>query len=450
MYRSSSIHVLVAIGALVVASGAVGCSSAAAPGGPEPVAQEQADLVLFDPCDAATSSELTAFVNATASNYAAEPIAGLGGYAIVASRRVNGILCVRRAAGGDARTAVDGYAPFTPDTISGVGSVSKVITAEVVLDALVARGLCGPLQPCTTTPIGPFLPPTWSQGLGVSQITFEQLLTMTSGMPEGGDQSLEQWVAQGCVNALVNGVPVCSETGQWRYNNYGYNLLMLLAQGILSPGVAAWFPAPDAALPPGGLLEIAGKAHEAYVATHYFAPLGSGSAIGAQGAIDVGAGCHFDASSFAWAYPMQPGVVTHGSTPSADEYSGCGAGTWNMSTLGLNLFLDRLHWHAIGTGNSLEGVQIPQATDATTGQAVNAIHYGYDPGTGTIVKGGFLPVGNGFFQSMAAIFPKNTLVSVNVNSLRSPVIGRLGGPVDVVANYSLYTPVFQAWNSTHP
>ncbi|MFI5301949.1 MAG: hypothetical protein ACHREM_27990, partial [Polyangiales bacterium] len=79
-------------------------------------------------------------MNLAKQNYDAESFGGQGGYAIVASRRVGATLCSSSAWGGAARTSVDGYVPFTANTISGVGSVSKVVTAAVVLDALTSLG----------------------------------------------------------------------------------------------------------------------------------------------------------------------------------------------------------------------------------------------------------------------------------------------------------------------
>jgi CubicO group peptidase (beta-lactamase class C family) len=85
---------------------------------------------------------------------------------------------------GKARTAAD--PPVTAMSVKApfnIASVSKTLTAVAVLNLLAAE------QVSVKDSIAPYLPPTWQLGPGVSAITFEQLLTQTSGIrvPTGAD-----------------------------------------------------------------------------------------------------------------------------------------------------------------------------------------------------------------------------------------------------------------------
>jgi CubicO group peptidase (beta-lactamase class C family) len=85
---------------------------------------------------------------------------------------------------GHARTAAD--PPVTAMSVKApfdIASVTKTLTAVAVLHLLAAE------QVSVKDSIAPYLPPTWQLGPGVSAITFEQLLTQTSGIqvPKGAD-----------------------------------------------------------------------------------------------------------------------------------------------------------------------------------------------------------------------------------------------------------------------
>jgi CubicO group peptidase (beta-lactamase class C family) len=78
---------------------------------------------------------------------------------------------------GHARTAAD--PPVTAMSVKqpfDVASVSKTLTAVAVLNLLSAEHVS------VGSAIGPYLPPSWQLGPGVSAITFAELLTQTSGI----------------------------------------------------------------------------------------------------------------------------------------------------------------------------------------------------------------------------------------------------------------------------
>jgi CubicO group peptidase (beta-lactamase class C family) len=82
---------------------------------------------------------------------------------------------------GLARTAADLPATLQrDDKRMQVASVSKTLTAIVVLRLLADRGL--PVD----TPIGPWLPSHWVQGAGVFGLTFRDLMTHRSGFDQNG------------------------------------------------------------------------------------------------------------------------------------------------------------------------------------------------------------------------------------------------------------------------
>ncbi|XXY17588.1 serine hydrolase [Sorangium sp. So ce216] len=132
-------------------------------------------------CDSATDSELTSFITNLDNAMAAQ---GTTGWSIVVSRRLRPWQrCVKTRSGGFARSALDAYSPFEPTTPTSVVSVSKVIPATALLDVLATRGIP------RTAKIGPYLPPGWTLGAGVSDITFEELLQHRSGLQVGGSLS---------------------------------------------------------------------------------------------------------------------------------------------------------------------------------------------------------------------------------------------------------------------
>ncbi|MPZ00500.1 MAG: serine hydrolase [Actinophytocola sp.] len=83
----------------------------------------------------------------------------------------------RQGGVGLARTSADGEpVPQSATKDITVASVSKPITTVAALRVLTDKGID------VDDPIGPWLPGTWEQGEGVAEITFEQLMTHTSGL----------------------------------------------------------------------------------------------------------------------------------------------------------------------------------------------------------------------------------------------------------------------------
>ena len=83
---------------------------------------------------------------------------------------------MRPAYGGQARTSADPPAlPMSPDLVTDIASVSKTMTAMAMLQLLAKDGL--PIN----TKISPYIYSDWTQGANISQLTFQELLTHSSG-----------------------------------------------------------------------------------------------------------------------------------------------------------------------------------------------------------------------------------------------------------------------------
>ncbi|NUT08720.1 MAG: beta-lactamase family protein [Hamadaea sp.] len=136
---------------------------------------------------------------------------------------------------GKARNVADGDLAWTSDARMNVASVSKLITAIAVRKALADVGV-----PAGTA-IYPFLPLYWRRGPNVDQVTFDMLLTHSSGFYNPvtdlalyGD--LKGQIARG---ALL-GVPLGNAT----YQNVNFGLFRILIP-VLTGAVKVSLTAPS-------------------------------------------------------------------------------------------------------------------------------------------------------------------------------------------------------------
>ncbi|OBC13430.1 hypothetical protein A5784_31685 [Mycobacterium sp. 852013-50091_SCH5140682] len=144
---------------------------------------------------------------------------------------------------GSARTAANAPAlPFLTSTPTGVGSVSKFITAIAavqLLDRPDAGGVQGwnVLNADLDTPMYKALPPYWTLRNDIQQITFRDLLTHTSGLPAEGAQgepgqdyfSLKKYLSP---NPPAGSTPL-GPRGSAAYSNFGFGLFRLLLPNIV-------------------------------------------------------------------------------------------------------------------------------------------------------------------------------------------------------------------------
>jgi CubicO group peptidase (beta-lactamase class C family) len=116
---------------------------------------------------------------------------------------VNGQL-KRSGEDGVARRAADNQNAAldqSPTKRMNIASVTKTITAAAVLKAIQDKKAVGHPNLTIHSKIDPFLPPAWTRGPGVKDLTFKELLSQFSGMNDNGGgtggEALQKWVADG-------------------------------------------------------------------------------------------------------------------------------------------------------------------------------------------------------------------------------------------------------------
>jgi CubicO group peptidase (beta-lactamase class C family) len=190
MSQPRSVHRLLAVICFVVP--AVGCSDSDAP---------------FD--------RLLAFARAESARQA---VPG-GAIALVE----NGVITHQAGFGSKQLGARD---PVTADTLFGVGSTTKMLTASAVLTLRDERKLE------LDAPVTTYLPGLPLTGADPATIHLRHLLDHSSGLPDLGlaqcSQTLAQWFAD-----PAQATPLWSPPGKlWNYSNRGYALLGLLLEQV--------------------------------------------------------------------------------------------------------------------------------------------------------------------------------------------------------------------------
>jgi CubicO group peptidase (beta-lactamase class C family) len=137
-------------------------------------------------------------------------------YAILSRGQV-----VRQQVAGQARKEVDGALTFTPDVQINIASLTKTITAVVVLRLLTAQHIA------VDAPIAPYLPRDWALGPNISAITFRELLTHTSGLRGASDLA----TGYDDLRALIaGGIALGDKT--YRYQNQNFALFRVLLPAL--------------------------------------------------------------------------------------------------------------------------------------------------------------------------------------------------------------------------
>ncbi len=130
---------------------------------------------------------------------------------------------------GEARTAPDGAAAQEADKQVQIASVSKTLTAILILRLMEEHGVA------PDTAIADYLPSDWTLGTGVAQITFAQLLTHTSGLKQlvnlqpSGSVSLDH---EGLRDLLEEDLPGGVGPHGSLYTNTNFALLRVLSAGL--------------------------------------------------------------------------------------------------------------------------------------------------------------------------------------------------------------------------
>jgi Beta-lactamase len=144
---------------------------------------------------------------------------------------------------GSARTAANGQSfPFQSSTPSGVGSVSKFITAIAavqLLDRPDAGGVEGwnILNATLDSPMYQGLPTYWDLRSDIQAITYRDLLTHTSGLaPESspGEPGQDYFNLKTYLSPTpAPGTPPLGPRGSYAYSNVGFALLRLLLPNVV-------------------------------------------------------------------------------------------------------------------------------------------------------------------------------------------------------------------------
>ncbi len=118
--------------------------------------------------------------------------------------------------------------PFTPETPSNIGSVTKQFTAMAIMILAERKKLS------YDDPVSRYIP-EFSQSAHLSKVTLRHLLTHTSGIPDYGDLAIDdsQLDQKGLIAALLKKEDALAEPGlRYRYSNPGYALLAIVVERI--------------------------------------------------------------------------------------------------------------------------------------------------------------------------------------------------------------------------
>ena len=159
------------------------------------------------------------------------------GYAFAVADR-EGVIQAR-ASGGWAQDPSDGNVRMSPTIVSGIGSVTKVMSGAALLHLFERRALANATVAAQLdTPMMARLPEKWRsqwRGRNLDRITYRHLLQHKSGFRDSSCGSTEREA----LKYMADGVAL-ADVGSFRcYNNFNYLLLRYLIPAIAYPGEAA-------------------------------------------------------------------------------------------------------------------------------------------------------------------------------------------------------------------
>jgi hypothetical protein len=130
--------------------------------------------------------------------------------------------------GGLAHTSTDAPSlPMTPDLITDIASVSKTMTTTAVLQLLAKDGLS------ISTKISPYLYPDWKQGPNINQLTFQDLLTHSTGFGQLPNNACGNAITYSALEAIVAGGTSSANIGKPDYGNCNFALLREIMPALL-------------------------------------------------------------------------------------------------------------------------------------------------------------------------------------------------------------------------
>lgn len=129
----------------------------------------------------------------------------------------------RSGASGFARAEADGALAFSIDKKINMASISKFLTAIAALQLLEKRNLS------LDAKIAPWLPLNWQKDDGVSELTFRDLLTHTSGL-QSQNSNFSQTLCYNCLRQTIATGVVNPKTRQ--YLNANFALFRILIPSL--------------------------------------------------------------------------------------------------------------------------------------------------------------------------------------------------------------------------
>jgi uncharacterized protein (TIGR03437 family) len=268
-------------------------------GGPSPcfaatmIANSPADITACDPLGCISEAKLASNICNTLAN-------NVVGYACL----VGGIAPIF---GGQARTAANPpVLAMAPDLVTNIASVSKTMTATGILQLLAAKGID------IHAKISSYIYPDWAQGPNIGQLTFEDLLTHTSGFGQLPSNACGNDITYSALETIVAGGVSASNIGQPQYGNCNFALLRELMPALLGVSLTGYPDGPARAQQSSSL-------YVNYMNTNVFQPVGVPAS---QCAPPTG-------SNDVLSYPFPAGYAL--GTDWGDWSLQCGNGGWVLS-----------------------------------------------------------------------------------------------------------------------
>ncbi len=177
------------------------------------IANSPADITACDPNGCVSEKKLRSNI-----------CGALAGHVVGYSCEVGGM---PPSYGGLARTATD--APTTamaPDLVTNIASVSKTMTAVAILQLLAKDGLT------IDAKISPYIYKDWKQGSNISQLTFKELLTHSSGFSQQPGAPCGGSITYSTLETIVANGVYSSDIGHPSYGNCNFALLRELMPAL--------------------------------------------------------------------------------------------------------------------------------------------------------------------------------------------------------------------------
>lgn len=294
-------------------------------------------------------------------------------------------LFTKGGAFGKSRNDADGARTFTLNRKVNIASVSKWITAIAVMQLLERRNLT-PQAKVTT-----WLPPSWSKGPGVSELTFGELLGHTSGL-SSYNTAFSQTLGWAGLSRMI-------DTGVVNSKNYNYLNANFALFRILIPSL--WKGLSDApAIPPALDSASTENAYIQYMQEHVFEPIGL-----------TGIDCEPEARAIATLYYATTDLQVNSGVFYNSWKSICGGGGFFMTTMELARVLAYYRHTEILLSNEARQTMETNRFGYELKDDVRELHGNYFPKNGSIAN----TSGQGTYEQIVC-FPNGVEVVVMFNT----------------------------------